>query len=230
MSYISLDEVVATASTIVKDSNSLFKLLCREWICRFALPELGISDDDVKIAQLIPINYTVLKPADFRALVDISLFDSTGNQLAHKFRAGGKRIYRDSRLRPVASNTDQTLNGLIPCDISMDNQSFHLGTNADQVASIVVRYYCYPVDDETGLPLIRQEEALACVYFCRFMWSARQNDNRSEIEQNRTWWMLEADRVKAKKKMASLTPEHMKRIVNSVWVRSIPNFREFNSF
>jgi len=223
--FISLDEVVATASTIVKDADSKFKLLCRQWVASLALPELGISDDDVRVVELIPINYTVLKPKDFRALIDVNVFDSNGCQLQHKFRAGGKRIYRDDRLRPVATTSQQTLNDRIPVDISMDTTSFHLGTNADQVFSIVVRYYSYPVDDETGLPLIRQEEALACVYFCRFMWSARNNDNRSEIEQNRQWWMLEADRVKAKKKMASLTPEHMKRIVNSVWMRNIPSFQ-----
>lgn len=230
MGFISLNEVLATAESTIKDATSNFKLLARQWVCTLAMPELGISEDDVKTIPLYPKNFTVPKPPDFRALLDISLYDAAGNPLDHKFRAGGKRIYRDTRILPAASAGGSTaaLNLRVPVDVSLDTYSFHLGTNGENVATILVRYYGYPID-EKGLPLIRQEEVLALVFFCRFMWAFRQNESRSEIEQNRQMWAKQADKVKAGKKMAAITPEHMKTIVNSTWMRGIPKFdnREF---
>jgi hypothetical protein len=229
MSFITLDEVTALAQSTTKDAASNYRLLCRNWICTLALPDLGISEDDIKVARLLPKNLTVPKPVDFRSLLDISVFDTNDQPLDHKYRSGSKRIYTDTRLVATATNgSSSTVNALVPVDISSDTHSFHLGTNGANVGSIVIRYYCYP-SDENGIPLIRQEEAMACVFFCKYMWAIRQNNSRSEIEQFRQIWATECDRARARKKMVGITPEMMKTVIKSTWMRSIPSF-DFRKF
>lgn len=230
MVFLGMNEIVATAVSTIKNATTTDELLFRQWIGLLALPELGISEEDVKIVTLYPLNFSAQKPEDMRTLIELSLFTADGRQLYHKYRAGGKRIYADTRIPPTAvvDTTAEQIANQVPVDVSDDAYAFHLGTNGDQVAAIVVRYYCYPTDDN-GLPLIRQDEAMAVIFFCRFMWAMRNNDSRSEIEQNRQMWMLESDRCRAKKKMYSLSPEKMKTIIKSTWMRGIPSFK-FSSF
>lgn len=228
---VSMDEVIATAASTLKNVTTTDKLLFRQWIAMMCLPELGISEEDVKIVELFPVDFAAQKPDDMRSVIEVSLFDTNGCQLAHKFRSGGKRIYKDTRLiraAIVGSDTEQQLNNLIPVDISDDAYAFHLGTNGDLVGSIVVRYFCYPTDNN-GLPLIRQEEVMACVYFCRFWWEMRENSSRAAIEQNRLMWAAESDRCRARKKMLSLSPDKMKTIIKGTWMRYIPSFN-FSQF
>lgn len=231
MSFISLDEVIATASSTIADANSQFRLLARQWICTLALPQLGISEDDIKTVSLIPTSLAIPKPPDFRALIDISLFDSNNCPLDHKFRTGAKRIYRDTRATGsaiVGSDTTNVVNCL-PVDVSMDTYSFHLGTNGDRVAALIVRYYSYPTD-EKGLPLIRLDEALALSYFCRFMWAVRQKESLNLRETERIGWATQCDIIRARKKMASLTHENMKSIINNTWMRGMPKFQQLDQF
>jgi hypothetical protein len=54
----------------------------------------------------------------------------------------------------------------------------------------------------------------------------RKNDNRSEIAQNKEDWMLEADQVKAKKKMIS---NEMAKSIAKKW-RSVFPFPKNNMF
>ncbi len=228
--FVTLDEVIATASTLIKDVTTTDKLLFRQWIGMMALPELGISEDDVKIVTLYPVEFAAQKPNDMRALIDVSLFDCNGCTLPHKYRTGGKRIFRDGRIPRTAIVTTETQNiaNAIPVDISDDNYSFQLGTNGDKVAVIVVRYWAFPTDD-SGQPMIRQEDMMACAYFCLFMHAVRENKSRSEIEQNRIYWATESDRCRARKKMYSLSPDKMQTIIKNIWMRGIPsfNFQQF---
>jgi hypothetical protein len=228
--FLTMDEVIATAASTIKDVTTTDKLLWRQWIAIMCLPELGIAEDDVKIVTLYPVDFAAQKPDDMRALTELSLFDVNGCPLTHKLRAGGKRIYVDARVprTAVVDTTGQQLANAVPVDISEDNFSFQLGTNGQNVAAIVVRYYAYPTDDD-GMPLIRQEEAMAVVFFVRFWHEMRKNESRSAIEQNRQMWALEADRVRAKKKMYSLSPEKMKQVIKSTWMRGIPSFK-FSQF
>lgn len=225
MNFVTLDETVATAASTIADANSQFRLIARQWICRLALPQLGISEDDVKTVTLYPTSLAVPKPSDMRALLDISLFDANDRPLDHKFRYGAKRIYRDTRtaIGAVVDGGDSvSTTGAIPIDLGMDNYSFHLGTNGADVAAMIVRYYAYPTDDN-GLPLIREDEMLALAFFCRFMWSVRNNAPLNVREMDRMQWATQCDMIRARKKMASLSPEHMKQITN-LWVRGLPNF------
>jgi len=224
MSLVGVDEVIATAQSTMKDADSMSKLIWRQWVCLLALPELGIASDDIKVVTLYPNNFTVPKPDDLRVLIDIACYDAQGCELKHKFREGSQRIYPDRRISRTANvtptGTTQTLNGLIPVDVSQDPYSVNLGTNGDKVVAIVMRYYVYPTSDD-GLPLIRQEEVLPILSFLDYMWAKRQNENQSEIAAKQLTWFRAADKIKAQKKQFGVTNEIMKTVVNN-WLRLIP--------
>jgi hypothetical protein len=187
------------------------------------LQDLGLSDEDVKTVVLYPKNGLAKKPEDMRSMIDLSLYDSSGNQLTHKFHTGGKRIYEDQRLYDAYGITTGGIVNEIPVDVSEDRWNIVLGTNGDHVYSIILRYFSYPIDPENGLPLIREDETMALLYFIRFMWAMRKDDNRSEIAEKQRMWYMESDRVKARKKMESLSPEKAKAIMRN-WMRMIPSY------
>lgn len=215
MSYVDIDTVIARAETVIPKCTTEDKAIFREWTW-MSLQDLGISDEDIKSATLYPKNGLCKKPDDFRVLVDLVCVDSTNSQLLHKFRTKGHRLYYDTRNQIQITTT-------IPVDVSEDRFNFILGTNADDVAALNIRYYAYPVDKKTGLPMIREDEVMAIIYFIRYMWAMRKDDNRSEINEKQIAWARESDRVRARKKMTSLTEEKAKAIGKS-WLRLIPDF------
>lgn len=226
MSYITLDEVTALAQTVIKDADDKDRNIWKTWAWNAVL-NLGIGDDEIKVAELYPKNYTAALPPDCRYLIDVSVFDTAGNQLGHVYRGGNKRIYADRRVQPSAT-TNGDVNSLIPVDISNDRYNIHLGTNGQNVGTIIIRYFAYPLD-ENGLPLIREEDAMACVHFIRYMDALRRDDNRSKIQQDEIAWFREADRARARKKMASLSPDKARSIMKSL-NSLIPNFRFTQNF
>lgn len=213
MNYVSIDTVIARAQTTIPQADTMDKNIWREWVW-MGLQDLGISDEDVKSVVLYPHEGIAKKPTDMRVMLDLNLYDSAGNQLSHRFRTGGYRLYDDTRIQTIIP---------IPVDVSEDRWNIILGTNGNDVAKIVIRYFSYPIDPETNLPLIREDETMALMYFIRFMWAMRKDDNRSEIAEKQRMWYMESDRIRARKKMESLTPEKAKTIMKS-WMRLIPDF------
>lgn len=214
MNYITIDTLIARAQTTIPNSDSMDKNIWREWVW-MGLQDLGISDEDVKTIVIYPKEGLAKKPEDMRSVIDIALYDATGNMLKHKFRTGGKRIYEDRRIDDVY--------GEIPVDVSEDRYNIILGTNGNNVHEILVRYFSYPIDPATKLPLIREDETMALIYFIRFMWAMRKDDNRSEIAEKQRMWYMESDRAKARKKMESVSPEKAKAIMRN-WMRLIPSY------
>jgi hypothetical protein len=222
MNYITIDTLIARAQTTIATSDPMDRNIWREWVW-MGLQDLGLSDEDVKTVVLYPKNGLAKKPEDMRSMIDLSLYDSSGNQLTHKFHTGGKRIYEDQRLYDAYGITTGGIVNEIPVDVSEDRWNIVLGTNGDHVYSIILRYFSYPIDPENGLPLIREDETMALLYFIRFMWAMRKDDNRSEIAEKQRMWYMESDRVKARKKMESLSPEKAKAIMRN-WMRMIPSY------
>src|SRR6185295_18931546 len=105
MNTIGIDEIIATVQSSGKTITSHDKLIFRQWIAVLCLPILGLAEEDVKTVELLPINGTVPKPDDVRCVIDVSFFNVNGQQLAHKFRRGGQRIYTDNRILPSAQVT-----------------------------------------------------------------------------------------------------------------------------
>jgi hypothetical protein len=223
MNYVSLDEITSLARTFIGTSTEFDEILMKQWAWE-ALQDVGIAEDSIEVCTLIPKNLIANKPENCRALIDVALYDANGNQFYHVFRAGKKRIYTDTNIGSVInSDTGEVIVARV--DVSEDRNCIILGTNGADVASIMIRYFSYPIDAK-GLPMIREDEKMAIVYFIRFAWAMRKNDNRSEIEQNRQMWLLESDRARARKK--NITDEKVKTIIKS-WMRLIPDFR-FSKF
>lgn len=230
MSFISLDEVLATAQSTIKDADSNDKVIWRQWLGILAIPELGMSEQNIRIVELIPQEFHAAKPNDCRGIIDISLFDSSNCPVAHVWRAGSERIYRNTQppfrtaiVGPPPDTSAQPIGCIVPVDVSDDSQSIHLGTNADLVAKIILRYFAFEVD-ETGLPLIDQEDTLALVYFIQFMTAMREKESPSLIASYKINWEKEADRCRARKKSRSISNEVMKTVVSRIWMRLIPRF------
>lgn len=212
--YVSLDHVVSFSKTIIKDADSIDINTFREWVY-YSLLFLGISDDELDVAELIPQNSIAALPPHCRHIYELSLFDSAGNQLNHKFRTGKVRIFSDNRSNVVGGN---------PIDVSNDRNNIILGTNGGVVGKILIRYFKYPLD-ENGQPLIREDDVIACAHFVKYMKALRDDENQSKIAQYDSLWKLHADKAKAAKKMNSMTPEKAKTIL-AEGMRHIPQFNQ----
>lgn len=227
MNYVSIDNVTALAMTIVKGSDLADRNIWREWIYE-CVKDLGCSDNEIKTCVLYPHSGIAKLPIHCRQIIELSLFDN-GNppkQLLHQFRPGKTRIFSDVRTIPSASAgaTDaqnQQINALTPVDVSNDEFSIHLGTNGNNVASILIRYFAYPIDEKTGMPLIREEDMMACVYYIRYMEALRADDNRSKIQQDQITYFQEADRARARKKAESMTFDKAKTLMKDM-MRLLP--------
>jgi len=216
--YTSVDNVTAFAMTIVKGKDLADRNIWREW-CYECVKDLGLSDNEIRVCTLYPKNGVAKLPTECRQIIELSLFDSADCNLLHQFRPGNTRIFNDTRQIPASSagNTNSTsINNLIPVDVSNDFYSIHLGTNGSNVAKILIRYFAYPVDEVTNLPLIREDDRMACTYWIRYLESLRSNDNRSEIEQNKLLYFQEADRARARKKCESLTYDKAKTLMKDL--------------
>lgn len=220
--YVDINHVVSFAKTIVKTANNADSNVWKDWVYTGALLHLGVSDTEIAVAELRPNNYIAPLPEHCRSILALSLFDSAGNELKHKYRAGKQRIYQDSRLANTAIGTKTNVNDAVPVDVSSDAYNLILGTNGDIVDKILIRYFRYPLD-EHGEPLIREEDVYACALFIKLMQAMRDNGNRSEIGQYDGMWKQAADKAKADKRMASLTPEVAKTVVKSLR-RLIPDY------
>lgn len=221
--YVTLDHVIAVAKTVVKDADNIEMNLYKEWV-GYALPYLGIADDELDVAELEPQNLIAKLPDNCRLIYELSLFDTAGCQIAHKFRTGKTRIFTDVRSSRVATGSGQNINNYIPVDVSNDRFNLILGTNGALVGKILIRYFKRPID-ENGLLVIREEEVMACVHYIKFMKAWRDDEIQSKIQQYNELWKIEADRVKASKKMNSMTPEKAKTI-GAEMMRLIPQFNQ----
>lgn len=223
--YIGMDEVIETACSTISGVTSADKLFMRQWLGELILPELGLSEEDIKVVTLYPTHEcTVVKPDDLKCIIDIELYDAAGCYLKHKYNAGVLRIIPDARKRPSATvGASNQLNSLIPVDVSSNAHSLYFGTNGDKVAYVVLRYWAYPTD-VNGLPMIKENETLACVLGLRYWWEMKHGDSISAKQDARIEYFRASDKARAGKKALAFNNENMKKIMKQVWMRSIPNF------
>lgn len=220
--YVNIDFVVGFTKTLVKTADDMDTNTWKDWIYTGALLHLGVSDDEIDVAELIPKNLIAPLPQHCRRILNISLFDNSGNQLTHKFRAGKQRIFIDQRLASTTIGSTVSVNNAVPVDVSNDRYNLILGTNGDNVGKILIRYFKYPLD-ANDQPLIREEDVLACALFVKYMQALRDDDNQSKILNYKNAWEKAADTAKAQKRMESLTPEIANTIVRDM-MRLVPQF------
>ena len=214
MNYLTLNEVIAEALSITPDLDDQDWSFARQWAVT-ALMQLGTSEDEINVCTLTCKNYTMKKPDDMRAFIELALYDAQDKLIPHAFRAGKKRVF------PA---TSQLIDGIVipyePVDVSEDQYAFYIGSNGEQVAYAKVRYFAYPLDKD-GTPMIRLDEKPAIMYYIRWCKSMKKNENQSEIAQNEQRWKWEFDRVRAKKKTIS---KDKAEVIARNWVRLLPNF------
>lgn len=221
MQYYSLDEVVAEAMLIVKDKDK-YQLPARQWVYS-ALIYHGSADDEIDVCEITVKNLLAKKPDACRQILELACYNSAGELLPHTFRGGKKRIYPNQNAIATVINEDgETVTYWESVDVSEDRFNIILGTNGTDVAKIKLRFYSYPLDNQ-GQPLIRDDEKQSCIYFVRFQIALLQDDNQSKIQLDEQRWKLEADRVRAGKKVSSMNGEKRKAISRN-WMKLLPNF------
>lgn len=221
--YVPISEAIATAESTMVGVTAQDELYFRQWVPTLILPDLGLSEEDIKVVVLYPTACNVPKPDDLKAIIDIELYDINECYLQHKYNAGVLRIVPDTRLAPTATNESQSLNDFIPVDVSSNAHSLYFGTNGDKVAYVVLRYWAHPTDDN-GYPLIKMDELKAVVLGIRYWYDMKFETNANRIGASELRYKLEADRVRAGKKMLAVNNVNMNKIIKQVWMRAIPNF------
>lgn len=222
--YVDMNAAIAEALSITPQSDAADWSFARQW-CVTAIEQLGTSEDEIKVAQILNQNLVAPKPDDMRQFIELALYDANGNYIPHEFRAGRKRMYPDLRIFPVqivSSTATGGIQNFVPVDVSEDQYNFFLGTNGTMVSYVMVRYFAYPVDSN-GLPMIRLDEKFAVMSYIKWCKASRKGDNQSEIQLMWQQWAVQADRARAHKKASSLNNDKAIGIARR-WVRLIPNF------
>ena len=222
MMYFSIDEVTSEAMSITSNVTDADRLIARQWVAS-ALSQMGMSEDEIAVCEITPKNLIAKKPDNCRKLYEIACYDASGNFIPHTFRAGNKRIYPNTDIQTITTNTDGTQTITYnSVDVSEDRFNIILGTNATSVAKIKIRYFAYPVDNE-GMPMIREDEKQACVYYIRFCKAMKDDENQSKIQLAESMWLRACDIARAAKKASSLSNDKAKTIARTM-NRMIPNF------
>lgn len=220
--YVELDSVVAEALSIIglSGDDDLAKNFARMWAWR-AVVDMPITDDALKVTKIYPKNLILKKPVDMRRPLEVALYDASDCLIPHKFHGGKSRMYPDVEGGSYTNSDGEVV--YFSVDLSEDGQAYYLGTNAgDNVTYAKVRYFAYPLDSQ-GYPMIREEAVQTCMYYIRFMWSLRKNENQSEIANNRLMYQQESDRCRARLKSFDMSEETRKAIAASM-NRMMPNF------
>lgn len=229
MKYVSFEEVVSESILTIglSGDDELAKNFARTWIWR-GLQKLGSSDDQLEVSRVDAKNLLIKKPTKMKRFDAIALYDANDNFIPHVFHSGVKRIYPNiedySYTITTGEGTDEeeTTTYYGPADLSENRNSFVIGTNGENVAYALIRYWGYPVDTN-GDPLIQECEVEALNLYVRYKWSQRKNENQSEIKENREAWMQAADWTIAHKKSVDNNGERKKQQA-ALLNKMIPNF------
>jgi hypothetical protein len=192
--YISQDEAVSHAMEALGAEDTRDRLIFKEWIYR-AERNIGYSALDIKIKCEAVSDLCFDKPCNLAQVIDINLYNSSGNCVIFHFKAG--------KLFPGEVSVSS------PLILSEGDYQFNLSSNGVSITKAEIKYYAFPIDDEGNI-LIPDKHLDAVVSFCEYMWIKRQrNLYRDKIPMSELqyyddrWLRLKAD-AKGKTKMPSL--------------------------
>lgn len=103
-----------------------------------------------------------------------------------------------------------------------DQHAFYIGSNGENVATALVRYFKYPLDSN-GLPMIREDEKFAIMCYIQWAKASRKGENQSEIFNKWQMWAKQHDMARARKKSSDMSNDKHKTIARN-WVRLLPSF------
>jgi len=192
--YVSINEVVASAMTILPGATDSEKVFMRHWAV-LGNRELGLSKDNLITETINVQDLTMRKPENLLSIDDFGLYSADGKEYAHTFVGLGKRVHLDRD--EIDGSTKYTI------DVTEDGDFLHLSSNGSVVNRIKLRYYSIPIDD-FGDPLILERKRLAISFFLSYMWAIRQGDNQAAIDRAEFRWLREAAKQRSKNKMPSV--------------------------
>lgn len=209
--FISLDECTALAISIIATATDEDRNLFRTWAAE-AIKAIGVNSSWVRVCDLEIEEGSFKKPSDMHAPIDIALYNSSGCEVAYTYHPDSVERIHVSRYDVHNATVQETATNWV--HLADDPFYFNLGSDRCGIVLMKLRYFATPTDKYGNL-LIPDIYSLPLAYFCRFMWSLRKNDNRSEIDQNQDMWLREKDRVKGRMKMPS--PLEMEAI-SAAWM------------
>lgn len=217
--FLTLEEIVAEAMSIIPGATSDDELFARPW-AYIALRQIGPNRDYIDVCELYPEDLTFKKPDDFQRVLDIALFDASGNELVNKYRFGGQRIhkrYSSGTQTTVGSGQDLSI------EISEDDHFFYMSSNGSAVSVAKLRYFRLPVDAE-GFPQFPEDTRLAVMLFIRYMWSLK--NMMPDVNALKMAW--EEARNAARSSNKVLNGLELKQIAKE-WISMLPN-NKFDRF
>ena len=87
--YITIDEVVASAMTILAGSTDTEKVFMRHW-CVLGNRELGLSKDNVVTDKINVQDFTIRKPENLLSIDDIGLYSDSDVEYATVYKGYGE--------------------------------------------------------------------------------------------------------------------------------------------
>jgi hypothetical protein len=216
--FLDIEEVVATASTVIPGMTDEEKLLARQWSW-MAIRKIGPSSDHIKTIDIDIYDKSIEIPSDCISIIDLAIYDSHGNDIKYRYNKGGS-------LR--THKKDLIGNQLI--NIYQDDKFIHISDDASGSglipASARVKYYAFPLDD-CNQPLIAEVHLFPVMMFIRWMWSIRNRPTSTyETSSAANDWRQALDVAKANNKTVSVL--QAKEIART-WSSLIPN-TNFNKY
>ncbi len=174
--FVSVDEPIALAMTLIPNANSMDKAIARQW-AYMGLRDIGPGIHWFEDAVLYPnSNLSFRKPDDMWKAKDVALYqqgtDGSLTELKFSYKGLGRRIHASSNI-VLAGGQYSPVSGA-PIDLSEDAYFFHLGSNGSDVTCMKLTYWKLPIDSY-GLPLVPEHQVLAIALFIRWMWSVKEN-------------------------------------------------------
>lgn len=209
--FITSDEVVSTAATVIKgaEEDPYLRNIMKTWVWlgeqNLAHPASLVKTTEIGVSDL-----SSKKPSDFASTIDIALFDDDDMEYSFVFRGSKKRIHGSS-----------DMNYFI--DVYEDPSFFHLSSNGSNVCTIKLTYYALPLDED-GNMMIPSSHLEPLVLFCRYMAAVRNNEPAGNIAQLDGMWKIKAAGVRGDQKMP--TPVHAREILNK-WISMIPKVHKY---
>lgn len=191
-SFLTVDEVVASAITIIPEATQKDKNIFRNWVF-LAERQIGSSIVSRKNATDITVtNFSFPKPFDCISVRDIALFDSAGEEVLFKHTGSGKQItdkeYVDNINRYVT--------------VREDDGFFYLSSNGSNVVKANMRYYGFPTDSDDNLK-IPEIHTFAIMMFLKYMMALRDSEKRLDIKDLAGLWEKEKRQARARTNMPS---------------------------
>lgn len=203
MKYLSIDEVTAACSSIIKGITKEERYLVQFWAWD-AERQIGCNKVEMQTCELLVDELQVTKPSDHLYTLDLALIDTQGNDVNYNYRGYKKRIHPITRL-----NNPKFI------DVYESEDCIHLDSTGDKIKQINLRYWAYPVDAE-GNPKIPDMHLPAIMAYVRFMYNMREDKSYSQDEFR---WKVQATKARGKNVMPDVA---LGREIVDNWMTLIP--------